>query len=433
MLLLLSTAAFPSFAEDAATSEVAVTDQQEALQQPVEKESDNAPLSTDANQDQIEENTGADEEQIETPPVDEPADEVVREPFLGTSIEDTQGRLKTLYSLFEESSETQKLLAGLVLAESDDRVFRRNCEFLLRVCSNQVFTGHAAMTVFPRLIRTAAAIEQKRLEEVMKLFNEDFNRDSATRLNLIENLKQLNSLGSKIHELGVKISARLKENLAHSLLLSGRRHHSSEIAGFLRKRNRLLTESIMSQLKGFDGLLNQLNHHVCLHNNIIAHISDANNELGGTLLAVRAARSLRSFRDFRHIQENYQTSLETSQIKFAGLIKSLQEQTETFCRSHRRDYVKIQTLSGNFPVRDADLAETPVLELHDFLDEKIRLLSELRAAAAPTEKKEDVENGIVSLTSEELENLWSIFLKSESWHNSELFTDYQTKEDELAD
>jgi len=199
MLLLLLTAAFPSFAEDVATSEVAITDKQKAFRQPIEKETGNAHPPADADHSLIEKNTGASEDKPELHPPKKPAENLLREPFSGTSIEETQSGLKKLYSIFEESSKTQQLLVGLVLAESNDRFFRRNCEFLLKACNNQVFTGHAAMTVFPRLIKTAAAIEQKRLEEVMTLFNDEFNRDSATRLNLIENPAHLNSLGKKVH------------------------------------------------------------------------------------------------------------------------------------------------------------------------------------------------------------------------------------------
>jgi len=420
MLLLLSTAAFPSFAEEFAATEIIATETVE-IPETVEEDINSEP-----------EHENESEITTEQTPQKEPAENIVREPFYGASIEDSQNRLKKLYAIFEENIKTRDLLTGLVLAESDDRVFRRTCEFLLRAVNKPVFTGYSALIIFPRLIRTAAAIEQKQLERAIRMFSEDFNHNSSSRQSLIENLKNLNILSSQIYDLGVKLACKIRANLDHSLLLSSRRHHTGEIASFLRKNNRMLVETLKQQLLIFDGLLNQLNHHICLNRNIIDYLLTVNSDSNGTIIAVRATRSLRSFRDFRQIQENYHAAIETALEILASLIKNLHEESEALCRSHRRDYSRILTLAGPFPSRDADLAESPALELKSLLNENIQLLSELKIAASLKENEEEIENGFTPISKEELGELWGVFLNSKNWVNSELFKDFKTEDNTLA-
>jgi len=187
------------------------------------------------------------------------------------------------------------------------------------------------------------------------------------------------------------------------------------------------------QLTSFAGLLNQLAHHNCLNRNILEFLNSANSNMTGTIAAVKMTGALKSLRDFRQIQENYQESLDGFTSRLSVFFKNQHEALEKMIRKHNRNSLKILKLSGRFPVRDSDSAITPVLDLQNFLNQNFQLLSELKTITETTIIKEVKENQDVSLTIEELEKLWGVFLNSKNWQFSDLFKDFQTKEKDSGD
>jgi len=138
MLLLILTAAFPSFiaAQEVNPAEIAET------------ASESVSLET------------SDEKKNEDP-APPAVEKSLLEPFSGSSIENTQEKLKHIFQTWSSGSATEDKITGLILSESEDRFFRRSCEYLVRACREPVFSAASALIIFQEYCESLPVLNSK--------------------------------------------------------------------------------------------------------------------------------------------------------------------------------------------------------------------------------------------------------------------------------
>lgn len=354
------------------------------------------------------------------------SDTVAIEPFARTSIKDLRKHLAIIAELYLNTGEYRDLALALTAAESDDRVFRRTCEFLLREASLRALSPYSALLIFPRWLETANIIELDRLEKAIKDFASDMVRDPQARAALLhrlnENLKNSEALKALLRQVGNDINHFCKNSETQLKL----RNIAGELPDFFKKQNRELLQIVLEQNSKFGGLLNQLDHHQVFYRKYLDFLQDANQKIHGSAAGVRLSRILRSCRDFRNLQLNYKEDLMESKEKLSKFIKQRQQSLQNLVSVHFRSSARIKDYSGRFPRRDVDPQSETVFSADEQLKRVfaiLALMADQTDSAQPEADQPAGKDGLVSV--DELMESLGKFINGNEWSKEELTEDFE--------
>jgi len=325
--------------------------------------------------------------QIETEP-----DPFKADPFAGIPLSRMKLRLNNLENLYFSAMEAADLSEAIVAALSENRFFRRNCEFLSRITRKHPFPVMAAMLIFPEFAGIANELLTSEIRAIIDTAAGELHLGTAERLQQFEKLATMLELSQSI-ALQQRLVYEKIESLEKELLQAvERRHISGSPAEALKKYHtelRLLTRPFKTNLAG---LINQYDHQLKLFSEHLDYLKSSADKLPAIRISSQIARTLNGFGDFRTKLERYYSAAADLPTKLENLKTDFHNRLKAISQRNNRTKAHVEDLIGRFPERDTDLEELPEFTLAEELKTTFSLLQKLALAVKNQTGNEDSQH-----------------------------------------
>jgi hypothetical protein len=363
------------------------------------------------------------ESEIESEPEPEPEpeepDPFAAEPYAQSSLKDIEEYFSSYHELSEKSAEFSERALAIIAGSSEDRNFRRQCEFLTRVSGHNVYAVGLALIIMPRLLEVSNLIIENSIKTLMQTFADELISEPLAReIRLSELGNHLDSqagLATLLRQLSLKIS----NFCDHVELQSSRRHVQGRTPEFLRAANRDMIALLRQQREKLDTLLNQLDlhHQFCQVN--LDYFLAVSDHAPAVMQGSQIGRMLRSCLDFAVSLRNYRAEYGEFTHKFTILIETRLIDIEKLVGNDSRRNAKIAGFTGNFPTRDRDDMPESAFSAVEMLQQTFALLDAMLEQSTrlirDDSSVDSADDQIAPETFKQLKDELSRHLDSASW------------------
>ena len=370
---------------------------------------------------ELADNTGdteADTEPEAEPEPEEP-DPFAAEPYAQNSLKDIEEYFTSNHELAEKSVEFSERALAIIAGSSEDRNFRRQCEFLTRVANHNVYAAGLALIVMPRLLEVSNLIIENSIRTLMNTFADELISEALAReIRLSELGNHLDSQAELAKQLR-QLSLQINDFCNQTELQSSRRHVQGRIPEFLRAANRDMIALLRQQREQLERLLNQLDQHLKFCQINLEYFLAVSDHAPAVMQGSQIGRILRSCLDFAVSLRNYRKEYEAFAYRFSVLIKARLTDMEKLVGSNSRRNARIAAFTGNFPARDRDDMPEQGFSAVETLQQTMALLDAMREQSDRLMRDESSSiseaNQIAPETFEQLKSELSRHLDSANW------------------
>lgn len=357
----------------------------------------------------------------ETEPEAEPEapDPFAAEPYAQSSLKDIEEFFISNHELAEKSAEFSERALAIIAGSSEDRNFRRQCEFLTRAANHNVYAAGLALIVMPRLLEVSNLVVENSIKTLMNTFTDELISEPLARgIRLSELGNHLNSQ-AELAKLLRQLSVKIDDFCDQTELQNSRRHVQGRIPEFLRAVNRDMVVLIIQQREQLDRLLNQLDQHLKFCQINLEYFLAVSDHAPAVMQGSQIGRILRSCLDFAVSLRNYRKEYKAFAYRYSFLIKARLTDIEKLVGSNSRRNARIAAFTGNFPVRDRDEMPEKDFSAVETLQQTLRLLDAMREQSDRLMRDESssisADNPIAPEAFEQLKSELSRHLNSTSW------------------
>ncbi len=401
-----------------------------------ENESEESPDETSERLTEADAEAKADAEpEPEPEQVPEEPDPFAAEPYAQSSLKDIEEYFERYHELSEQSAEFSERALAIIAGSSEDRNFRRQCEFLTRGTGHNVYAVGLALIIMPRLLEVSNLIIENSIKTLMQTFTDELISEPLAReIRLSELGNHLDSqagLATLLRQLSLKIS----NFCDHVELQSSRRHVQGRTPEFLRAANRDMIALLRQQRAKLETLLAQLDlhHQFCQVN--LEYFLAVSDHAPAVMQGSQIGRMLRSCLDFAVSLRNYRAEYGEFTHKFTILIETRQADVEKLVGNNSRRNARIAGFTGNFPARDRDDMPKPEFSAVETLQQIFALLDAMREQSERLIRDDSsvssANNQIAPETFKQLKDELCRHLDSASWPIKPLPKPEKTSEPEI--
>lgn len=296
------------------------------------------------------------EPELELEPEPAEPDPFAREPYAQSSLKDIEKYIENSHELAEKSKKFNERTLAIIAGSSDNRNFRRHCEFLSRVSNHNIYSVSMALIVFPRLLEVSNLVCENSIRTLMNTFADELIREPLAREIRLSELHNHIDSQAKLVKLLRQVANNIDLFCQQARQQSSRRHIQGNIPEFLRATNHEMLKLIQAQRQQLDMLLNQceLHQRFCQINiDYFLAVSDA---APAVMQGSQLGRILRSCLDFAVTLGNYRNGYEIFSYQFGKLIENRLTDGESLIGRDSRRAARIDEFVDNFPERDRDEA-----------------------------------------------------------------------------
>ena len=342
----------------------------------VTDEASDSPVMTDSGENTAEDTA----ENIEPEP--SAPDPFAGEPYAGSSLKDIEQHLEQSHKLAVKSEEFSSRALAIIAGTTDDRSFRRHCEFLVRIANHNIYAANVALLVFPRLLEVSNLICESAARALSHAFAGELIREPLAREIRLSELRNLLDTQAELARQLRSFSEQITDFSQQVGLQNSRRHVQGRIPEFLRAINRDMLILLEQQNGQFAALINQFEHHYqfCLVN--IDYFLAVSDHAPGIMQASQLGRIFRSCNDFAFSLRNYREQFNVFAVKFEKLVQNRLGEIEILAGKESRRAARIAEFAGRYPERDRDEALSMPFSTQQILGQSFLLLGNMRNQAA---------------------------------------------------
>ncbi|HAE37374.1 MAG TPA: hypothetical protein DCG57_01910, partial [Candidatus Riflebacteria bacterium] len=341
-------------------------------------------------------------------------------------------------TLAQKSLEFSNRARAIIAGTSDNRNFRRHCEYLTRAVNNNVYATNASLLVLPRLLEISNLICETSIKTLMSVFTDELIREPLAREIRLSEMRNLLDSQAEISRLLRNLSQRIAFFCLEAQLQSARRHVQGRIPEFLRAANRDMINLITRQNSHLEALLNQFDHHYQFCQVNIDYFFAVSDNAPGVMQGAQLGRILRSCQDFSFSLRNYRDAFTVFAEHFAKQIEARSQGIEGLAGKGSRRAAKIADFTDNYPARDLDDMPEEKFSAQATLQQTWNLLATIRDQASKlTADKASATSSEESETEKEesamLRNTLDQHLDSKNWGVPDFLAPREKLKEELAD
>ena len=319
-------------------------------------------------------------------------DAFAADPFTGSPLLRMKRRLEAMAATNGRMQKSAELALAVAASASENRYFRRNCEYLTRLIRRAPFPALASTLVFPEFLGIANELMLESTRAIINISIEDLQHNPQKRLKLLNELAGLHQLTGQIAQLQRKAMQNVKD-LAASLTDQARRRAVGTPPADLLKKGISEISQLLDQAAGrWGALLNQHDHHRALFSGILDYLVSANDTLPAVRHAAQLNQMLRSLLDFKISLEDFYGHVSASPARLGDKQQTLSEKLESLAARSNQFRSRVAAFNGRFPARENDPAAAPAFSCADELTEIFSLLEKMQAAKIVTGLSQDNAN-----------------------------------------
>lgn len=385
--------------------------------------------------------SGAEEKAAVEPEAEpEPAepDPFASDPYARSSLKDIEQHFVQSRTLAQKSREFGNRARAIIAGTSDNRNFRRHCEYLTRAVNNNVYAANAALLVLPRLLEVSNLICETSIKTLMSVFTDELIREPLAREIRLSEMRNLLDRQAEISRLLRNLSQQIAFFCLEAQLQSSRRHVQGRIPEFLRAANRDMIILITRQNGHLEALLNQFDHHYQFCQVNIDYFFAVSDNAPGVMQGAQLGRILRSCQDFSFSLRNYRDTFTVFAEQFAKQIEARSQGIEGLAGKGSRRAAKIADFIDNYPARDLDDMPEEKFSAQVTLQQTWNLLATIRDQASKlAADKASATSSEESETEKEesamLRNTLDQHLDSKNWGVPDFLAPREKLKEEFAD
>lgn len=311
-------------------------------------------------------------------------DPFAADPFTGSPLLRMKRRLENLAGINGRMQKSADLALAVAASASEDRYFRRNCEYLTRLVRRAPFPALASTLVFPEFLGIANELMLESTRAIVNIFIEDLQYDPQKRLKLLQNLAELHLLTGEIAQIQRKALQNVKDLAATMTDQARRRAVGAPPADLLKKTISEVSQLLDQSASRWNALLNQHDHHRAHFSGILDYLVSSNDSLPAVRHAARLNQMLRSLLDFKICLEDFYGHVSASPARLADRQQALSEKLAGLAERSNHFRSRVAAFDGRFPSRENDPAATPPFSCADELTEIFSLLEKMHSARIMT-------------------------------------------------
>lgn len=316
--------------------------------------------------------------------VSEIYDPFAADPFTGSPLLRMKRRLETLAGTNGRMQKSVDLALAVAASASEDRYFRRNCEYLTRLVRRAPFPAMASTLVFPEFLGIANELMLESTKAIINISIEDLQHDRQKRLKILSDLAELHQLTAQIAQIQREALTKIKDIAASLTDQAGRRAIGAPPADLLKKAISEVSQLLDQSAGRWEALLNQHDHHRAHFSGILDYLVNSNDSLPAVRHAAQLNKMLRSLLDFKISLEDFYGHVSGSPARLGDRQQALAEKLESLAGRSNHFRSRVAAFDGRFPARDNDPAAEPAFSCADELTEIFSLLEKMQAAKIVT-------------------------------------------------
>lgn len=364
--------------------------------------------------------TGADaESETESEPEPEEPDPFAAEPYAQSSLKDLEKYLEHNRELAEKSEEFSERALAIIAGSSEDRNFRRHCEFLTRAAGQNVYAPALALIIMPRLLEVSNLVIENSIKTLMNTFADELISEPLAREIRLSELGNHLDSQAELAKLLRQLAGQIADFCDQTELQNSRRHVQGRIPEFLRAVNRDMAALLKQQREQLVRLLNQLDQHHSFCQINLEYFLSVSDHAPAVMQGSQVGRILRSCLDFAVSLRNYRAEYENFAHRFNILIEARQTDIEKLVGNNSRRNARIAGFTGSFPARDRDDMPEPAFSAVETLQQTFALLDAMHEQSTRLIRDESsvsgADNQITPETFKQLKDELSRHLDSASW------------------
>jgi len=307
------------------------------------------------------------------------------DPFTGSPLLRMKRRLETLGAINGRMQKSADLALAVTASASEDRYFRRNCEYLTRLIRRAPLPALASTLVFPEFLGIANELMIESTRAIVSISIEDLQHNPQKRLKMLNDLAGLHQLTGQIAQLQRKAMQNVKD-LAASLTDQARRRAVGTPPADLLKKVISEAAQLLDQSAGrWEALLNQHDHHRAHFSSILDYLVSSNDSLPAVRHASKLNQMLRSLLDFKVSLEDFYGHVSASPARLDDRQQALSEKLASLAGRSNQFRSRVAAFDGRFPARENDPAATPAFSCVEELTGIFSLLEKMQGAKIVTE------------------------------------------------
>lgn len=311
-------------------------------------------------------------------------DPFAADPFTGSSMLRMKRRLETLGAINGRMQKSADLALAVAASASEDRYFRRNCEYLTRLIRRVPLPALASTLVFPEFLGIANELMLESTRAIINISIEDLQHNPQKRLKMLNELNGLHQMTGQIAEIQRKALQNVKD-LATALTDQARRRAvGAPPADLLKKVISEISQLLNQSADRWNALLNQHEHHRVLFSGILDYLVSSNASLSGVKHAAQLNQMLRSLLDFKICLEDFYGQASASPARLDERQQALSEKLTSLAGRSNQFRSRVAAFDGRFPARENDPTATPAFSCADELTGIFSLLEKMQGAKIVT-------------------------------------------------
>lgn len=311
-------------------------------------------------------------------------DPFAADPFTGSSMLRMKRRLETLAGINGRMQKSADLALAVAASASEDRYFRRNCEYLTRLIRRAPLPALTSTLVFPEFLGIANELMLESTRAIINISIEDLQYNPQKRLKMLNELNGLHQLTGQIAEIQRKALQNVKD-LATALTDQARRRAvGAPPADLLKKVISEISQLLNQSADRWNALLNQHEHHRALFSGILDYLVSSNDSLSGVRHAAQLNQMLRSLLDFKICLEDFYGQASASPARLDERQQALSEKLTSLAGRSNQFRSRVAAFDGRFPARENDPTATPAFSCAEELTGIFSLLEKMQAAKIVT-------------------------------------------------
>ncbi len=311
-------------------------------------------------------------------------DPFAADPFTGSPLLRMKRRLETLAGINGRMQKSADLALAVAVSASEDRYFRRNCEYLTRLIRRSPFPALASTLVFPEFLGIANELMLESTRAIINISIEDLQHNPQKRLKMLNELNSLHQLTGQIAQMQRKALQNVKDIAASLTYQARRRSVGAPPADMLKKIISEVSQLLDQSAGRWEALLNQHDHHRAHFSGILDYLVSSNDSLPAVRHAAQLSQMLRSLLDFKISLEDFYGHVSASPARLGDRQQALAEKLASLASRSNQFRSRVAAFDGRFPARENDPAATPAFSCAEELTEIFSLLEKMQVAKIVT-------------------------------------------------
>jgi len=336
-----------------------------------------AETETAADDSESESDAGSETEAGAEPETEEP-DPFATEPYAQSSLKDIEEYFTSNHELAEKSVEFSERALAIIAGSSEDRNFRRQCEFLTRAAGQNVYAPALALIIMPRLLEVSNLVVENSIKTLMNTFADELISEPLAREIRLSELGNHLDSQAELAKLLRQLAAQIADFCDKTELQNSRRHVQGQIPEFLRAANRDMVALLRQQQEQIVRLLNLFDQHLAFCQVNLDYFLVVSDHAPAVMQGSQIGRILRSCLDFSVSLRNYRAEYEAFAYRFSVLIKARLTDIEKLVGSNSHRNARIAAFTGKFPARDHDEMPESAFSAVEMLQQMLLQLDNMR-------------------------------------------------------